>query len=519
MLIGLLANPVPNDGEFSDLHAYQAIHFYQVTLEDPAFLDHTIDTGQYKRLLKGVIRWKLADLKWIKQSLSHPQFIQWTSARATGLFVLGLDDLRQLVLEYMVFFKEKDQMRLFLNDLLLHYIPLMGLAADLAPVVNLVVTFHQHIDTDPPSLKAISERIHSSWPEEKVLALMSELLGTNYIAVFDSLALNQESKIEARIQDWIYSPSQLMDSRSPGKVLQFAFKKYGLSKDLGSQVLGLSLLRGWTPTAYFMLQHSKYHNGLDGDFLVDVLRSDRISIPVKQEILASDLSRAIPKEEWPIILLDEALSDPSSLFGDILRSKVAMEHMTMEDLRIAYMSISEDAKDRSHKAQAILSAIATNRHIQITPQDVNRMFQDSILDKNYEATLQILLEPKFRSYLLPVVYKEYMGQFLKDYVNRDGKAMMFSHKLRHPNVWPVIRDSLPWIDWSLIYPDVDPPLERGGLNGKFGSPSALQALPVSVPSAWQILAPARRVLKTRVRVPVVPSIRGMTGRVIRPFHL
>lgn len=191
----------------------------------------------------------------------------------------------------------------------------------------------------------------------------------------------------------------------------------------------------------------------------------------------------------------------------------------MEDMWITYMSIPEDATDRALKVQAIISAIAMSRHIQINPQDVNRMFQDSILEKNYEATLQILLEPKFRSYLLPAVYKEYMGQFLKDFLDHDGRAIILSLKLRHPNVWPAIRDSLPWIDWNLIYPDVAPPSELGSTkNGKSGSPFTPNSLPSSEPYTKRPVTPLSGRLRTRLRVPVVPSMH-LTGRVIRPFHL
>lgn len=214
LAIGLLTTPLPNnDDRFSHLikhlgqHSYPD-HFYQVTLKDPAFLDYTIDTGEYKQNLKDVIQWQLAETNWIKQSFSHPQFIDWTSASPTGHFALGLDDFKSLVLEEMIFYEDQGQLTRFITDLVLDHIPLMGLATDLTSVVNLIAAFHQNVATDSPSLQTISDKIHSSWAKEKVSSLLSELFGTNYIALFESLALNDGSNVEELLRDWIYSPSR-----------------------------------------------------------------------------------------------------------------------------------------------------------------------------------------------------------------------------------------------------------------------------------------------------------------------
>lgn len=183
----------------------------------------------------------------------------------------------------------------------------------------------------------LTQELKASWPEESVTELINECITKNAVGLFRILAPSSGTEIESILRDWAYAPDRKPGTNVPGPIFKYIFHEYQLSKAFGSEFLGLSIIRSWKPMIDFLIQHPKYHQGLNGRFLADALQNNRIPTDMKWTLLRSDLIKEIPDNAWDGMLAWSARNDDLDMFAALVTSGFG-EHSS-EFVKEIYLSI------------------------------------------------------------------------------------------------------------------------------------------------------------------------------------
>jgi hypothetical protein len=511
-IVPLLAS---KDNDFRDLlesleYEDDPHSFYQITRANLHFLDFLIEGASHGKQFQKVFDLGVADYTWVERVLSNPKFLDWTAGAPHRGFNMGLDDFRLHVLPRYKNFKIGDPMSIFLTDSILRHIPLMSKNENYGSVVELLETMKHYLEVEgdlPPiyPFSVLTRELKESWPEESLTDLINECITKNDVNLFKTLAPSSASEIEDVLRDWAYAPERTSD-RSPGPLFKYIFQRYKLSEAFGSEFLGISIVRDWKPMLDFLIQHSAYHQGLNGLFLVDALKNNRISSYVKRTLLKSDLIKDIPSDAWDSVLVWSTRNSDLSMFASVVSSGLG-EH-SGEVVREVYRSIPEKDIDRSAKILVLVTGILS-KDVTLFQEDWELFFTDSILEQNCDVTVLLLKDARSRSAISPKVYEEYMGYYM-DFVSMGQvSSLRLIDLLTTREMMPIAQSVFPFIDWS-NHLDTPPSFERPEKGPDF--PKPLQALPSQKRIGRTQQLPRHAIGRHLFRAPVAKSFSP--GRMI-----